>query len=83
MLLDVSAWTGMLSGMEAPDEKWIPFLKLVLGYLLVLMLGVLAATFGLGRVESESSFGLQEILGGLLVLSGGFAHWCFGGSSAS
>lgn len=66
---------------EAPDHKWLPFLKLVLGYCLVLMLGVLAATFGLGKVEAQSSFGLQEILGGLLVLSGGFTQWAFSGTT--
>jgi hypothetical protein len=60
-----------------PDPAWIPFLKVLFGYLLVLTLAVLACIIALGKVEAASSFGLDIILGGLMVLSGGFANWCF------
>lgn len=62
-----------------PDVKWLPFLKLLLGFLLLAVLAGLAIVIGLGKVEQTTSFGLQEILGGLLVLSGGFTQWCFSG----
>lgn len=56
------------------DER----LKIIFGFLLVLMLTILAAILGLGKVEQASSFGLQDILGGLLVLSGSYGQWAFG-----
>jgi len=62
---------------EAPDARWLDFFKLAFGFLLLILLAGLCAVIGLGKVEADTSFGLQDILGGLLVLSGGFAHWCF------
>ena len=56
----------------------MPILKMIFGYMLLVLLAVLAAIIALGKVHQETSFGLSEILGGLLVLSGGFAHWAFG-----
>lgn len=53
-------------------------LKIIFGFLLVLMLTILAAILGLGKVEQSTSFGLQDILGGLLVLSGAYGQWAFG-----
>lgn len=64
-----------------PDPGWLPFLKMIFGLLLLILLAVLASTIALGKVEQQTSFGLQDILGGLLVLAGGFAHWCFGEAS--
>lgn len=64
----------------APDPGWLAYLKVLFGFLLLALLAVLAAIIALGKVEQNTSVGLQEILGGLLVLSGGFAHWCFGDS---
>lgn len=55
-------------------EKW----KMVFGFLLLVLIASLGAIIALGRVEAQSSFGLEQILGGLLVLAGGFAHWAFG-----
>jgi hypothetical protein len=52
-------------------------MKMWFGFILLVLLGVLAAVFGLGTVKAESSHGLDQILGGLLVLAGGFAHWAF------
>jgi hypothetical protein len=51
---------------------------MIFGFLLLLLLAVLAGTIALGKVQQDTSFGLQDILGGLLVLAGGFAHWAFG-----
>lgn len=60
-----------------PDARWLPFLKMTFGFLLLILLAVLCGVIALGKVEQGTSFGLQDILGGLLVLSGGFAQWCF------
>lgn len=61
-----------------PDPGWLDYGKLVFGFLLLFLLASLCAVIALGKVQQETSFGLQDILGGLLVLAGGFAHWCFG-----
>jgi hypothetical protein len=66
----------------APDEKWLPFLKMLFGVLLLVLLATLAAVIGLGKVQQETSFGLQDILGGLLVLSGAYSQWAFGGTAS-
>lgn len=60
-----------------PDPEWLPFLKIGLGYMIVLLLATLAGTIALGKVEQNTSFGLQQILGGLLVVSGMFSQWAF------
>jgi len=51
---------------------------MIFGFSLLGMLTTLATIIALGKVESATSHGLDQILGGLLVLSGGFAHWAFG-----
>jgi hypothetical protein len=53
-------------------------LKMLFGFLLLVLLTVLAAIIALGSVKQDTSHGLDQILGGLLVLAGGFAHWAFG-----
>jgi len=53
-------------------------LKMTFGFLLLFLLAVLAGIIAVGKVEQETSFGLQYILGGLTALAGGFAHWAFG-----
>lgn len=60
-----------------PDPGWIPFLKMFFGFLLLLMLAVLAGMIAAGKVHQESSFGLEGIIGGLTALSGGFVNWAF------
>ena len=61
----------------------MPILKMVFGYMLLVLLAGLAIVIALGKVSQDSSFGLTEILGGLLVLSGGFAQWAFGPAKSS
>lgn len=63
----------------APDQGWLPFLKVLFGFLMLLVLAVLAAIMALGRIEATTSYGLNIILGGLLTLAGGFAQWAFAG----
>lgn len=60
-----------------PDPRWLPFLKVLFGFMLLVILASLAAIIGLGKVEAASSYGLDIILGGLLTLAGGFCQWCF------
>ena len=64
--------------LSAPDPGWIPFLKMVFGFLVLSMLAILAALIALGKVELQTSFGLEGILGALGVLAGGFSQWAFG-----
>ena len=52
--------------------------KMIFGFLLLVLLTILATIIALGNVKQDTSHGLDQILGGLLVLSGGFAHWAFG-----
>jgi cytochrome c biogenesis protein CcdA len=53
-------------------------LKMIFGFSILLVLAVLAAIIAVGKVEQDTSFGLQIVLGALAVLSGGFAQWAFG-----
>lgn len=62
---------------SSPDPGWIPFLKMTFGFLVLVTLVILAALIALGKVEMQTSFGLESILGALSVLAGGFAQWAF------
>ena len=53
-------------------------LKMIFGFMLLVLLAVLAGVIALGKVEEKTSYGLQFILGALSVLAGGFANWAFG-----
>ena len=66
----------------APDSRWLPFLKAIFGFLLLVILGSLAAIIALGKVEQSTSFGLSYVLGALSVMAGGFAQWAFGSSKS-
>lgn len=63
--------------MAPPDSRWVPFIKFLFGFVILLVLAVLAAIIALGKVKAADSFGLDIVLGGLLTLSGGFAGWAF------
>jgi len=50
---------------------------MVFGFFLLVLLAVLASIIALGKVEQQTSFGLQYILGALATLAGGFTQWAF------
>lgn len=50
---------------------------MLFGFLVLVVLAVLAAFIALGKVEQTTSYGLDIILGGLMTLAGGFASWAF------
>lgn len=52
-------------------------LKMLFGFVLMILVAGIALVIALGKVEQQTSFGLQDILGGLLVLCGSFSHWAF------
>jgi hypothetical protein len=52
-------------------------LKMLFGFVLMILVAAIALAIALGKVEEQTSYGLQDILGGLLVLCGSFAHWAF------
>lgn len=57
--------------MKNYNPRWI------FGFGLLVLLSVLAIIIALGRVEQQTSYGLQIVLGSLSTLSGGFATWAF------
>lgn len=69
---------GIIAGFAAPDQGWMPFVKIAFGFWILVILAALAAIIALGQVKAETSFGLDIILGGLLTLAGGFSGWAFG-----
>jgi hypothetical protein len=50
---------------------------MIFGFMLLVLLAVLAAIIAIGKVEQNTSYGLQYILGALATLAGGFAQWAF------
>lgn len=56
----------------------LELLKMIFGFLLLVVLATLAAIIGLAHVEQTTSYGLEGIVGGLLVLCGQFSRWAFG-----
>ena len=52
-------------------------LKMLYGFLLLLMMGGLALAFGIGHVEEKTSYGLMPIVTALSTLAGGFTTWAF------
>ena len=51
---------------------------MIFGFLALVVLATLAAIIALGKVNQDSSYGLDYILGGLTMMTGGFANWAFG-----
>ncbi len=47
------------------------------GFLLLLILGLLIRGIALNKVTQVESHGLDQLIGGYLVLIGGFAQWAF------
>ena len=58
-----------------PDPRWLPFLKYLYGFLLLSLISVLAGVIALGHVKEETSYGLKDIITGLLMISNAFAVW--------
>ena len=54
-------------------EKW----KIIFGFFLLFSVAGLAAIIALGKVEKDSSYGLEIILGCFTTLTGAFAVWAF------
>ena len=52
--------------------------KMIFGFLALVVLATLAAIIALGKVNQESSYGLDYILGGLTMMVGVFSNWAFG-----
>lgn len=51
--------------------------RMMFGFSLLALMAALAGIIAIGHVEEKTSFGLQQIIGALSVLSGGFAQWAF------
>jgi hypothetical protein len=55
-------------------------LSWVYGFTLLGIIGILVAIVALGQVEERTSAGLQQMIGILAVLAGGWANGQFGGA---
>ena len=62
-----------------PDmrQPTIDELKMLFGFLLLLIVAFLCAAIALGNVQEQSSFGLTQMITVLAALGGGFATWAF------
>jgi hypothetical protein len=56
--------------MNAPDEKWLPFIKLAFLFIIILALTGLAFACALGSVKEANSYSLKEILSVFYFLAG-------------
>ena len=51
--------------------------RIIFGFLLLVVIAVLAAIIALGKVEMQTSYGLNIVLGSLATLAGAFSQWAF------
>lgn len=63
-----------VSGVRQPS---IDELKMLFGFLLLLVVAFLCAAIAMGTVKEESSFGLTQMITVLAALGGGFSTWAF------
>jgi hypothetical protein len=52
-------------------------LRLLFGFAILLVITVLALIIALGKVQQDTSYGLEIVLGSLATLAGAFAQWAF------
>ena len=57
--------------------------KMIFGFLALVVLATLAAIIALGKVQQNTSYGLDYILGGLTMMVGGFSNWAFGSTGST
>jgi hypothetical protein len=62
----------------APDPKWLPFMPWIFGILITLIVGTLAAAIAFGKVDKDTSYGLEYLLGSLSSVLVSFGTWAFG-----
>ena len=63
---------------KAPDQGWLPFMPWLFGILITIIVGVLATLIALGKVDKETSAGLEYLVGGLSSVLVSFGTWAFG-----
>lgn len=51
--------------------------RMIFGYAVLVAIWTLCIVIGLGKVTQENSFGLDNLMGCLTTLSGGFAVYAF------
>lgn len=56
------------------DER----LKMIFGFSLLIVTGLLAFGIALGKVDEQSSYGLHDVLIILATLGGAWTQWAFG-----
>ncbi len=58
-------------------------LRMVFGFGGLLAIIVLALMIALGKVQQDTSYGLEIVLGSLSTLAGAFAQWAFSKSTGN
>lgn len=53
-------------------------LRMLFGFLVLLIIAVLTGVIAIGHVEESTSYGLIPIITVLATVGGGFAQWAFG-----
>jgi hypothetical protein len=51
--------------------------RLLFGFAILIVTAVLAVIIAVGKVQQDTSYGLQIVLGSLATLAGAFAQWAF------
>ncbi len=51
--------------------------RMMFGFLVLMVITVLAVIIALGHVHQDSSYGLEIVLGSLSTLAGAFSQWAF------
>ena len=67
-----------MSLLPADTSRLKVMLGFVFGFSLLFILGWLAFHIALGKVEMQTSYGLDLLIGALATLCGSFANWAFG-----
>jgi len=63
---------------KSPDPGWLPFMPWIFGILITLIVGSLALVVAMGRVDKDTSYGLEYLLGALSSVLVSFGTWAFG-----
>lgn len=53
-------------------------LRMIFGFILLVVLSILIGMIAIGHVEEKTSYGLMPLITALSVMGGSFCNWAFG-----
>ena len=62
---------------KPPARGWLPFMPWIFGILITVIVGILSVLIALGKVDKDTSYGLEYLLGGLASVLVSFGTWAF------